>query len=138
MTLLLKRITLNSQNSSKAPSTDPNRKKSRKKGKSDRKPGGQKGHNGTTLQKVEDPDEVKVLAIDRRTLPKGRQYREVGFESRQVIDTDLSRLVTEYRAQVLEDQQGPRFVTSFPEGVNRAVQYGENPEFMEEDKAQCG
>ena len=71
---------------------------------------------------MEDPDEVKVLEIDRRTLPKGRQYREAGFESRQVIDIDLSRLVTEYRAQVLEDLQGNRFVASFPEGVNRAVQ----------------
>ncbi len=67
---------------------------------------------------------MKVLEIDRRTLPKGRQYREVGFESRQVIDIDLSRLVTEYRAQVLEDPQGNRFVASFPEGVDRSVQYG--------------
>jgi transposase len=124
VTLLLNRITLNSQNSSKPPSADPNREKSRKKAKSDRKPGGQKGHNGTTLQKVEDPDEVKVLEIDRRTLPKGRPYREAGFESRQVIDIDFSRVVTEYRAQVLEDLHGNRFVASFPEGVNRAVQYG--------------
>jgi transposase len=43
VTLLLNRITLNSQNSSKPPSADPNREKSPKKGKSDRKPGGQKG-----------------------------------------------------------------------------------------------
>ncbi len=50
VTLLLNRITLNSKNSSKPPSTDPNRKKSGKKGKSDRKPGGQKEHNGTTLE----------------------------------------------------------------------------------------
>jgi len=40
VTLLLNRITLNSKNSSKPPSTDPNREKSSKKGKSNRQPGG--------------------------------------------------------------------------------------------------
>ena len=124
--LLLNRITLNSKNSSKPPSTDPNRKKTSKKGKSNRKPGGQKGHNGTTLEPVDDPDEVAEIKIDRRTLPKGPQYREVGHESRQVIDIDISRFVTEYRAQILEDNQGNRFVAAFPEGVNRPVQYGLN------------
>ena len=126
VTLLLNRITLNSKNSSKPPSTDPNRKKSGKQGKSDRKPGGQKGRNGTTLEQVDDPDEVTELKVDRRTLPKGPQYQEVGHEIRQVIDIDISRFVTEYRAQILEDNQGNRFVACFPEGVNRAVQYGLN------------
>ena len=124
VTLLLNRITLNSKNSSKPPSSDPNRKKTSKKGKSDRKPGGQKGHNGTTLEPVDDPDEVTELKVDRRSLPKGSQYHEVGHEIRQVIDIDISRFVTEYQAQILEDNQGNRFVASFPEGVNRPVQYG--------------
>jgi len=124
--LLLNRMTLNSKNSSKPPSTDPNRKKSSKKGKSHRKPGGQKGGNGTTLGPVDDPDEVEVLAIDRRSLPKGPRYPEVGHERRQVIDIDISRFVTEYRAQILEDDQGDRFVATFPQGVNRPVQYGLN------------
>lgn len=124
VSLLLNRITLNSKNSSKPPSTDPNRKKSSKKGKSHRKPGGQKGRNGTTLEPVDDPDEVSELKVDRRTLPKGPHYREAGHESRQVIDIDISRFVTEYRAQILEDDQGNRFVASFPQGVNRPVQYG--------------
>jgi transposase len=124
VTLLLNRLTLNSRNSSKPPSTDANRKKSGKKGNGGRKPGGQKGHNGTTLEQVDDPDEVTELKIDRRTLPKGPQYREAGYEARQVIDVDISRFVTEYRAQILEDDQGNRFVACFPEGVNRPVQYG--------------
>jgi transposase len=124
VTLLLNRITLNSKNSSKPPSTDPNRKKSSKKGESNRKPGGQKGRNGTTLQPVDDPDEVAVLKVDRRTLPRGSQYHEVGHEIRQVIDIDISRFVTEYRAQILEDDQGNRFVAPFPDRVNRPVQYG--------------
>ncbi len=124
VTLLINRITLNSQNSSQPPSTDPNRNKQSKKGTSQRKAGGQQGHNGTTLEPVDDPDEVTELKVDRRTLPKGSQYQEIGHEIRQVIDLDISRFVTEYRAQILEDGQGNRFVASFPEGVNRPVQYG--------------
>lgn len=124
VSLLINRTTLNSKNSSKPPSTDPNREKSSKKGSSDRKPGGQKGRIGTTLQKVDDPDVVQELNIDRRSLPRGRQYQEDGYETRQVIDIDISRLVTEYRAQVLKDDLGNRFVASFPNRVSRPVQYG--------------
>lgn len=126
VTLLLNRIALNSNNSSKPPSTDPNRKKSSHKGKRDKKPGGQKGHVGSTLVPVDVPDEVTLLKVDRRTLPKGGAYREVGHESRQVIDVEIFRFVTEYRAQILEDTQGKRFVAPFPEGVSRPVQYGLN------------
>ncbi|PFG11828.1 IS66 family transposase [Marinobacter sp. LV10MA510-1] len=122
--LLLNRTTLNSKNSSKPPSTDPNRDKSSKKGSSNRKPGGQKGRIGTTLQQVDDPDAVKELKVDRRSLPKGRRYQEDGYETRQVIDIDILRFVTEYRAQVIKDDQGNRFVAAFPDRVSRSVQYG--------------
>ncbi|MCP4009064.1 MAG: transposase, partial [Proteobacteria bacterium] len=93
------------------------------KRKGGKKPGGQKGHIGTTLKKVDDPDKIELIDIDRRTLPAGR-YHRAGYEARQVFDIDISRLVTEYRAQVLEDDKGNRFVASFPEGVTKAVQYG--------------
>jgi len=122
VTLLLNRLGINSSNSSKPPSADPNRTR-KLKSQSDRKPGGQQGRRGTTLQPVNDPDEIKILQIDRRSLPYG-QYREVGYESRQVIDLDITRVVTEWRAQILEDSQGKRYVAFFPEGVTRPVQYG--------------
>lgn len=122
--LLLNRVTLNSKNSSKPPSTDPNRKKTRNRGKSQRKPGGQMGRTGTTLEPVDTPDAVTELKVDRRTLPKGARYRELGYERRQVIDIDILRFVTEYRAQILEDEQGHRFVAPFPCEVKRLVQYG--------------
>ena len=123
ITLLANRLNLNSTNSSKPPSTDPNRKKQPKK-KKDNKAGGQKGHIGTTLKRVEDPDIIDVIKIDRSSLPADRRYRPAGFETRQVFDIDIKRVVTEYRAQVLEDDQGNKFVAPFPEGVTKAVQYG--------------
>jgi len=122
ITLLVNHSNLNSRNSSKPPSSDPNRKKLQKR-KTGKKPGGQKGHAGTTLKKVDDPDKVELIKVDRSKLPPGR-YREVDFESRQVFDIDISRVVTEYRAQVLEDDKGNRFVAAFPEGVTKAAQYG--------------
>ena len=122
ISLLANRLNLNSTNSSKPPSSDPNRKKEPKT-KTGKKPGGQKGHVGTTLIKVDDPDIIRVIKVDRRKLPPAR-YRQVGFDTRQVFDIDISRAVTEYRAQILEDDKGNRYVASFPEGVIKAVQYG--------------
>lgn len=122
ISLLTNRLNLNSTNSSKPPSNDPNRKKT-PKATTGRKPGGQKGRIGTTLEKVDDPDEVVVIEVDRKKLPPGR-YVHGGFETRQVFDIDISRVVTEYRAQVLEDDKGNRFVADFPEGVTKAAQYG--------------
>jgi len=122
VTLLTNRLNLNSSNSSKPPSSDPNRKKVHK-AKGDKKAGGQKGRVGVTLQKVDDPDRIEVIKLDRRKLPQGN-YKEVGYESRQVFDIDISRVVTEYRAQILEDSKGNRFTASFPKEVTKAVQYG--------------
>lgn len=122
ITLLSNRLNLNSKNSSKPPSSDPNRKKKANK-KTGKKPGGQKGHVGTTLKKVDDPDKIEVIKVDRSKLPAG-QYRHVCFEARQVFDIDISRVVTEYRAEVLEDADGKQFVADFPENVTKAVQYG--------------
>jgi len=122
VSILTNRLGLNSKNSSKPPSTDPNRLKGRRE-PSDRKPGGQVGHRGATLTLVTDPDDVKTILIDQQTLPQGT-YREVGYETRQVIDLDISTVVTEWRAQILEDQRGKRYVASFPKEVTRPVQYG--------------
>ena len=124
ISVLINRLGLNSNNSSKPPSSDPNRKK-KKKSSSKRKAGGQNGHNGTTLEKVPDPDIVEEIKLDKTNLPEGN-YREVGFDTRQVIDIDISRVVTEYRAQILEDKNGNKYTAPFPKGVIRPVQYGLN------------
>lgn len=122
VSILTNRLGLNSKNSSKPPSTDFHRKKELK-APGDRKPGGQHGHIGTTLKQVADPDVIKTISVDRSTLPQG-DYRDVGYETRQVVDIDISTVVTEWRAQILEDQNGKRYVASFPDDVTRPVQYG--------------
>jgi len=48
----------------------------------------------------------------------------VGFQKRQVVDIDISEVVTEYQAQILENEQGKRFVGEFSQGVNGSIQYG--------------
>jgi len=122
VSLMFNRLGMNSRNSSKPPSTDPNRKrKSRGKGL---KRGGQNGHVGTTLKQMDEADEIKDLRIDRSRLLAGLDYTHAGYERRQVVDIDIRRIVTEFRAEVLKDQHGKRYVAPFPEGVTRPVQYG--------------
>ncbi|MDD5273953.1 MAG: IS66 family transposase [Methylovulum sp.] len=120
--LLANRLGLNSRNSSKPPSTDFV-KGDKKTKNANNKPGGQTGRVGTTLSKVDDPDEIKLLEVNRASLPPA-EYRDIGFEARQVFDIDIQRIVTEYRAQILEDEKGNRFTAPFPSQVTKAVQYG--------------
>jgi len=120
--LLCQRLGLNSHNSSKPPSSDPNRKKSSKSNSSNNT-GGQKGHKGSTLELDNNPDITHKLPVDKTLLPKGH-YKEVGYETRQVVDIEFKRVVTEYQAQILEDESGKRFVAPFPDGVNSRIQYG--------------
>lgn len=68
MKLLEDRISMNSRNSSKPPSSDGLKKPPAPKslrGKSGRKPGGQHGHPGTTLEQTSDPDVVVRHIPDR-------------------------------------------------------------------------
>jgi transposase len=126
ITLFCNKLGFNSENSSKSPATDPNRKRGTKNKKNNgKKPGGQNGHIGNRLNKIDNPDKIEILSIDKRTLPSGN-YQEVGYESRQVFNIEISRIVTEYRAQVLEDEFGNRYVAEFPEYVTKDVQYGQN------------
>lgn len=122
VSILINRLKLNSSNSSKPPSTDPNRKR-KQKNLGDKKQGGQTGHKGHRLEKAKHPDRIKILKVDKTTLPPGK-YKEVGFESRQVVDIEIKKVVTEYRAQILKDDKGKRYVAAFPEGIISDIQYG--------------
>ncbi len=65
ITLLANRLNLNSTNSSKPPSSDLNRQKTPRK-KSGKNAGGQNGHLGTTLKKIDNPDRIKNGRCQRR------------------------------------------------------------------------
>lgn len=121
--LMLGRLRLNSKNSSKPPSSDQNKTKLKKK-KSNKSKGGQIGHNGTTIQPIENPDEIINLSIDPYTLPMDEDYQPNGYVARQLIDIKISRFVTEYRAEILIDRYGIEYVAEFPHGIINKVQYG--------------
>ncbi len=122
-TLLLNRLGLNSRNSSKSPSMDPNRDKKGHKGKSNHKPGAQNGHEGNHLELVDAPDHIESIKVDRATLPSDGTFRCIGYERRQVFDIQISRVVTEYQAEILEDERGRRVVAPFPDAVRVKTQY---------------
>jgi transposase len=122
--VLANRLGLNSSNSSKPPSSDPNRARKTRVTKGKRcKPGGQKGHSGSRLEPVENPTVIEELLIDRRTLPPGK-WKSAGFDKRQVFDIEVSFIVTEYQAEVLENELGETYVAEFPDGVTELAQYG--------------
>ena len=120
--LLVDKMGLNSQNSSIPPSKDPLRKKGLRE-KSGKKPGGQEGHVGSTLGKEANPDIIKVIPVDQSKLPPGN-YKVVGYETRQVVDIKISRVVTEFRAEIVSDEKGNKYIASFPSEVTRPIQYG--------------
>jgi transposase len=120
---LVGRASINSTNSSIPPSNDKKRVRGSTNPKSTKKPGGQNGHDGYRLEKSSKPDVIENIKIDKRTIPQGR-YHDAGYEARQVFDFNVTKIVTEYRAQVLEDESGTRYVAEFPAYVKTDVQYG--------------
>lgn len=125
------RLSKNSRNSGKPPSSDgyskPNRTNSlRKPG---RKPnGGQPGHKGHTLERSENPDHTETHKADecencRMSLDN---VAAVGEEERQVYDIPAIRIeVTSHRAEIkICPGCGTENRGEFPESVGRGVGYG--------------
>jgi len=117
-----KRLAKNSHNSSIPPSMDPNREKKPKE-KSGRKPGGQLGHTGITLQQCENPDVIIEIKVDRDGLPPG-VWKSAGYEKRQIFDLKIAKHVTEYRAEILANEKGEKVTAEFPDGLVQKAQYG--------------
>lgn len=130
---LLRRLGLDSTNSSKPPSSDGLKKKPRAprslRGKSGKPSGGQEGHAGDTLRQVAKPDFVvphEARACERCCSPLDPKSR-IAVEKRQVFDLpERLLLVTEHQASVHRCAHC-RWVTkaAFPEGVVSPAQYGE-------------
>lgn len=127
---LRRRLGLDSTNSHKPPSSEGYQKKPLKPGIP--KPGkhctgGQKGHRGKTLKRVEHPDQIQVhrpayCQCCGRQFSANETYEIV--QSRQVFDLPVSKLeVTEHRLAQIECcrivQHG-----EYPKTVTATVQYG--------------
>lgn len=126
---LERQLRTDSHNSSKPPSTDGmGRKVVQTRKPTGRKPGGQKGHEGTTLRLTENPDHVVVHGVGkclRCGKPLGQEAL-VGHERRQEVDLPPLRTeVTEHRAEIKRCEDcGQESRGEFPEGLKSAVQYG--------------
>ena len=121
---MMNKLNLNSSNSSKPPSSDTDADTDKKRKKSNNPRGGQKGHEGVTLEPVDNPDEIENITIDKRTLPRGKNYQSNGYKARQVINITISKIITEYRAEILIDGEGNQYIAPFPQGIIRPIQYG--------------
>jgi transposase len=127
---LRRQLKQNSRNSSKPPSSDsPFVKPAPRslRGKSGRKPGGQKGHPGSTLAQVTDPDKtVRHEPGSCDGCGSGlADGPEVGVERRQVFDLPPIRVrVTEHLLITRRCACGVTSCGTAPEGVNAPVQYG--------------
>ena len=123
------RLGQNSRNSSKPPSSDGYEKPAPKslRRPSGRKPGGQPGHPGRHLHKVERPDEV-IVHVPKCCCACGGDLGGAtveGEEARQVFDLPSVALqVTEHRAQRRRCRCGALSAASFPQGVGAPTQYG--------------
>lgn len=121
--ILVGKLSKNSKNSSIPPSQDPNRAK-QKQAATSKKPGGQPGRTGVTLQRFENPDEIIAVPVDRNTLPANLKLRHAGTIKRQVVEISIQRRVIEYHLEILKDQSGKRYQAEAPRGVNSTIQYG--------------
>lgn len=121
-------IKTNSNNSSKPPSSDGLKKKTKSLRKpSGKKPGGQPGHEGHALEQVENPDEIIQHTVDKCS-KCGASLEDVPVErciKRQVIDLpEIKVKAVEHRAEVKKCSCGHVNKAQFPEGINQPVQYG--------------
>ena len=132
---LKRRLGLNSQNSSKPPSSDGYAKpkpKSRRE-RSGKKRGGQKGHEGSNMEVPHEPDEVLQHMPEKcQNCPHLKECQEnknfVCSESRYVVDVEIRTKVTEHQTMSpthcpLKEQVDS---AQFPEDVKAHVQYGDS------------
>lgn len=122
---------LDSSNSSKPPSSDGLKKRRTQslREKSDKKPGGQIGHPGTTLRQTSSPERTIKCNLDRCP---NCEYDLEGVDflekhsKRQVFDIERIELkVTEYRLHKKRCPKCRKKVSGiYPEHVKGRVQYG--------------
>lgn len=123
------RLKKNSNNSHQPPSFDRFRNRSLR-GKSGKRPGGQAGHVGKTLEQVENPDNIYKDGVDQCS-HCGTSLAEVEaqkIERRQVFDIPkVSIEVSEHQVEIKKCPHCKKINKGkFPMEVKSRVQYGKN------------
>ena len=128
ITALEVRLAKDSHNSSKPPSSDglrkPAPKSLRQAGQHPK--GGQKGHKGSALERVAEPDQVITHPLPATCDACGSALDEAHIaEARQVFDLPPQQVeVTEHRVLEARCACGKVHRSDFPEGVTATAQYG--------------
>ncbi len=127
--LLIKILTApkkTSKNSSLPPSQDPNRSKESKKN-SGKKPGGQKEREGKTLELYPESevDEIIEIPVKIEEFSGNKNTWEFkGYQEKQVLEIEITRKITSYKAEIWENEKGEQIIGKFPPGIKQTVQYG--------------
>lgn len=128
---LQERLAKDSHNSSLPPASDRFSRQSKPSSlrqKSEKKAGGQQGHDGTTLSMSEVPDEVIPLPVTqcRHCQADLSAIAAHAIQRRQVVDVPRPRLqVTEFQGECKQCPHCQQTTTAaFPQGVSAPVQYG--------------
>jgi transposase len=127
---LEQQIKKNSRNSSKPPSSDgpakPKPKSLRKR--TGKKSGGQPGHEGHTLEKVDCPDHTITLPVSTCCCSADlSRIAPVAYDVRQVFELPKPKLqVKEFKGEIkICPVCNLQVKAAFPESVSAPVQYGE-------------
>ena len=120
----------NSRNSSLPPSSDISRKNKSLRGQSDKKSGGQPGHNGSTLLQSKNPDIVTELKSNFCKVC-GHDLSDANFEiksRRQVVDIPpIHPVYHEYRQYSCNCPHcHNKQIAEYPQEVLAPIQYGNN------------
>ena len=135
---LRERLNKNSGNSSMPPSSDGFKKTSNKRSlrkKSGRKPGGQKGHDGSYLTVLSEPDHTENhLHADCKNCPRYKKCHKAAVvkETRYVIDAVVDVDITAHNILSVPccPKCGCEKTGVFPDSVKSNIQYGKNLEAL--------
>jgi len=127
------RLNQNRQNRNKPPSTgffgNKKTKVSSSQKPSEKRPGGQKGHQGFTLIMSKHPDEIITNRLcNCKYCGQSLEETEViDHENRQKFDISIIHKVTEYRSEIKKCPYCNRKnKADFPESITKPVQFGNN------------